>query len=197
MGSGNEISILVRIGLNKLVNWYLVMYAIVDIETTGGQASSSGITEVAILIHDGNKVVEKFHSLVNPEVNIPMFITSLTGITNEMVKDAPTFGELASAIYELLQPNVFVAHNVNFDYSFIASQLKYSGYHLKVKKLCTVRLSRRAFPGRKSYSLGNLCNDLKIPIYHRHRAMGDAEATALLFERIMVMTHHLVNLNQL
>jgi DNA polymerase-3 subunit epsilon len=161
------------------------VYAIVDIETTGGHADSNGITEIAIYVYDGEKVVDQFVSLINPESYIPAFISGYTGITNEMVENAPIFREVAEQVFDLLKDNIFVAHNVNFDYSFIKHQLQQSGYDLNAQKLCTVRLSRKVFPGYKSYSLGNICGSLSIPISDRHRAAGDAKATVILFEKIL------------
>ncbi|HMD01213.1 MAG TPA: exonuclease domain-containing protein, partial [Ferruginibacter sp.] len=161
------------------------MYAIVDIETTGGYASAHGITEISVYVHDGERVVKHFQTLVNPQQAIPRYITALTGISNAMVTDAPAFDEVAETIYELLHPNVFIAHNVNFDYSFVKHQLKAAGFDLNAKKLCTVRLGRKVFPGLPSYSLGNLCRSLKIEIENRHRADGDAKATVQLFEQML------------
>ncbi len=161
------------------------MYAIVDIETTGGQAATNGITEIAIYVHDGQCIVKEFSTLINPLVTIPPFLESYTGITNEMVSRAPKFEDVAEQIFNLLKDSVFVAHNVNFDYSFIHYQLLQCGYTLPAKKLCTVRLSRKIFPGYKSYSLGNICTSLNIPISDRHRASGDALATVKLFEKIL------------
>lgn len=167
-------------------------YAIVDIETTGGHAAGNGITEISVYVHDGERVVKHFQTLINPMQPIPTFITSLTGIDSAMVADAPVFDEIADVLFEMLNENIFVAHNVNFDYSFVKHQLKRSGYELTAKKLCTVRLGRRVFPGLQSYSLGNLCRSLKIPIENRHRADGDAKATVKLFEYMLAnggMTH--------
>ncbi len=161
------------------------MYAIVDIETTGGHASSNGITEIAIYVHDGDRVVKHYKTLVNPGQKIPLYITALTGINNAMVASAPSFEEVAADIFDLLKDNIFIAHSVNFDFSFVNYQLKQCGYELKVKKLCTVRLSRKVFTGLPSYSLGNLCRFLQIPIEDRHRADGDAKATVILFERLL------------
>lgn len=160
-------------------------YAIVDIETTGSYAGDNGITEVAIIIHNGKHILEKFQTLINPGTYIPFHIQSLTGIDNDMVIDAPPFKEVAKKIYNLLHKRIFVAHNVNFDYSFLNQELKHAGYDWKAPKLCTVRLSRKIFPNLASYSLGKLCQNLEIPIYQRHRAMGDADATAILFERLL------------
>lgn len=158
------------------------MYAIVDIETTGGYAAASCITEIAVFVHDGTKVVKHFETLINPQQSIPRYITALTGIDDAMVSDAPSFDEIADVVFDLLNENIFVAHSVNFDYSFIKHQLKKSGYDLTAKKLCTVRLGRKIFPGLPSYSLGNLCRSLHIDVENRHRAGGDAKATVQLFE---------------
>jgi DNA polymerase-3 subunit epsilon len=160
-------------------------YAIVDIETTGGHASANGITEIAVFVHDGKRVVKHFETLINPQQQIPQFITSLTGIDNDMVAEAPVFDEIADVLFEILNENIFIAHNVNFDYSFLKHQFKQSGYDLTAKKLCTVRLGRKVFPGLPSYSLGNLCRALKINIENRHRAGGDAKATVKLFEYML------------
>jgi DNA polymerase III subunit epsilon len=158
------------------------LYAIVDIETTGGYAAASGITEISVFIHDGTKVVKHFETLINPQQSIPRYITALTGIDDDMVQDAPAFDDIADVLFDLLNDHVFVAHSVNFDYSFVKHQLKNSGYDLTAKKLCTVRLGRKIFPGLPSYSLGNLCRSLNINIENRHRAGGDAKATVTLFE---------------
>ena len=161
------------------------MYAIVDIETTGGHASANGITDIAIILHDGEKVYHRFETLINPNQPIPVYIQALTGINNDMVKEAPTFAEVAAEIYELLHDKIFVAHNVNFDYSFVRHHLSAAGFDLQCKKLCTVRLSRKIIPGYPSYSLGKLCYQLGIDNESRHRAMGDAFATATLFSLLL------------
>lgn len=161
------------------------IYAIVDIETTGSYAAANGITEIAIFVHDGTRIIEHYETLVNPMQVIPYHIQQLTGITNEMVADAPVFEEVAEEIYELLKDKIFIAHNVNFDYSFLKHQLQYCGFALDVRKLCTVRLSRKVYPNLPSYSLGNICRSLEIPVYNRHRAAGDAWATVLLLEKIL------------
>lgn len=161
------------------------MYAIVDIETTGGYASANGITEICIHIFDGETVVDSFQSLINPLQPIPRYIQAMTGITDEMVEDAPVFETVAEKVHALLQDKIFVAHNVNFDYSFIKAHLEAAGYALQTKKLCTVRLSRKIIPGYPSYSLGNLCYSLGININDRHRASGDAAATVTLFKLLL------------
>jgi len=161
------------------------LYAIVDIETTGGFAAANGITEISINVFDGNKVVEKFETLINPCQPIPRYITAMTGITDEMVATAPKFEEVAETIYHFLDDRVFVAHNVNFDYSFIKSHLSAHGYEYNAKRLCTVRLSRKILPGLPGYGLGKLCNSLDILIENRHRAGGDAAATVKVFQRLL------------
>ncbi len=161
------------------------MYAIVDIETTGGYAANNAITEVAIVLHDGKREVKRYETLVNPGMAIPPYVQSLTGITHELVADAPFFNEIAPQLHEWLHGHVFVAHNVNFDYSFLKHQFKACGLELESRKLCTVRLSRKVFPGSPGYSLGKICNFLDIPVSNRHRAGGDADATVLLFEKIL------------
>ena len=161
------------------------MYAIVDIETTGGHASANGITEIAIRIHNGIEITERFETLINPGINIPVYIRALTGISNEMVQNAPSFSDVASQIYQLLHDKIFVAHNVNFDYSFLRHHLNAAGFELQTKKLCTVRLGRKILPGLPSYSLGKFCTHLGIVNTDRHRAAGDAEATAILFSLLL------------
>ncbi len=160
-------------------------YAIVDIETTGGNASGSRITEIAIIIHNGTNVIDRWETLINPQKEIPLPIFALTGINNEMVHYAPVFDDVAPKIAQMLTGRIFVAHNVNFDYSFVRHQLEESGFKWTARKLCTVRAARKVRPGLHSYSLGNLCQALDIPLQHRHRAGGDANATAILFLRLL------------
>lgn len=156
-------------------------YAIVDIETDGGVK----ITEISIFIFDGEQVVNEFTTLINPGTSIPPYITRLTGINNFMVKDAPKFEEVAKRIYQITEDCVFVAHNVNFDYGIIGKEFKSLGLTYRRKKLCSVRLSRKLLPGKRSYSLGKLCISEGIEIKARHRARGDAEATVILFKKLL------------
>lgn len=169
-----------------------MLYAIVDIETTGSFAASNGITEIAIVIHDGTQVINFYETLVNPHNPIPYFIQKLTGISNEMVAHAPSFSEVAGQINELLQDKVFVAHNVNFDYSFLKYQMEAAGYKMDARKLCTIRLARKIIPGMRSYSLGKLCHQLGINLTNQHRAGGDALATAQLFSLLVESDKQLV-----
>jgi len=161
------------------------LYAIIDIETTGQSATKGKITEIAIYIHNGFEITDSFSSLINPECYIPGFITSLTGIDNEMVRNAPKFYEIARRIVEMTHDKVFVAHNVSFDYRFIQEEFKRLGYDYQRKTMCTVRMGRKFIPGHKSYSLGKICDELDISINGRHRAAGDALATTKLFEIIL------------
>jgi DNA polymerase-3 subunit epsilon len=162
-----------------------LLYAVVDIETTGGFAAANGITEIALFITDGFEIQQQFHTLLNPHYTIPRYVESLTGITNQMVEDQPDFKSVAAEIFDLLHDKIFVAHNVNFDYSFIKYNLSLSGYELNCKKLCTVRLARQVIPGLKGYGLGKICAHLSIAIESRHRAGGDAAATVQLLHYLL------------
>lgn len=161
-------------------------YAVVDIETTGGNASGSRITEIAIIIHDGVQVLDRYETLVNPQKEIPLPIFALTGINNDMVRDAPLFDDIAEKVFDMLSGRIFVAHNVNFDHSFVRHELNRAGLKWTAKhKLCTVRAARKIRPGLRSYSLGNLCQSLDISLENRHRAGGDADATAILLSLLL------------
>jgi DNA polymerase-3 subunit epsilon len=157
-------------------------YTIIDVETTG---RGNRMTEISIFKYDGETVIDEFTTLINPENFIPQHITALTGIDNQLVADAPLFEEVADTILKMTEDAVFVAHNVNFDYNVIRGEFKRIGIDFNRKKLCTVRLSRNLLPGHRSYSLGKLCKDLNINIVDRHRARGDAEATVILFEKLL------------
>jgi len=167
-----------------------MLYAIIDIETTGVSYRNGKITEIAILIHDGTKIVDEFATLINPEQKIPYRIQQLTGINNRMVEHAPKFYEVAKKIVEMTGDCIFVAHNVSFDYNFIRQEFKSLGYDFRREKLCTLQLSRKLIPFRRSYSLGKLCDELGIENPHRHRAFGDAHATARLFEMLLSIEPH-------
>ena len=169
------------------------MYAIIDIETTGGSAVYERITEIAIFIYDGEKVVDQFVSLVNPGRPIPYFISKLTGINDQMVENAPSFEQLASKIDQITKECYFVAHNVSFDYNFVKEEFRRIGIDFERKTLCTVRLSRKLIPGKRSYSLGNLCQEIGISVKDRHRASGDALATVKLFSLLLTADPSLAN----
>ena len=163
-------------------------YAIIDVETTGGDPKRERITEIAIVLHDGTQVIDQFQSLVNPEVPIPDFITQVTGISNAMVQDAPKFYEVARQVVELTEGAIFVAHNARFDYSFVQKEFRRLGYTFTRKQLCTVRWSRKLLPQYQSHSLGNLCRALHISNPQAHRAMSDAQATVQLFEHLLALS---------
>ena len=163
-------------------------FAVVDIETTGGFPSQHGITEIAIVLMNGAEVEGVFESLINPGQPIPPFIANMTGISDAMVAMAPPFEEQAEKIYRLLSDRIFVAHNVNFDHSFVKYYLQQAGYQLQVPKICTIRLARKVFPGHKKYGLGHLTRALDIPITNRHRAGGDARATAEIVSRALAVS---------
>ena len=161
------------------------MYAILDIETTGGQFNEEGITEIAIYKFDGHEVVDQFISLVNPEKPIQPFVVKLTGINNAMLRSAPKFYEVAKRIIEMTEGCVIVAHNASFDYRILKTEFRRLGFDFKKQTLCTVELSKKLIPEQESYSLGKLVRALGIPMADRHRANGDAMATVKLFKLLL------------
>lgn len=161
------------------------MYAILDIETTGGQFNEEGITEIAIYKFDGHEIVDQFVSLVNPEIPIQPFVVKLTGINNAMLHSAPKFFEVAKRIIEMTNDCVLVAHNADFDYRILRTEFRRLGYDFNVKTLCTVELSKKLLPEQPSHSLGKLVRALGIPMADRHRASGDAMATVKLFKMLL------------
>ncbi|SNR44251.1 DNA polymerase-3 subunit epsilon [Maribacter sedimenticola] len=161
------------------------MYAILDIETTGGKFNEEGITEIAIHKFDGQQVVDKFISLINPEKEIQPFVVKLTGINNKMLRTAPKFYEVAKRIIEITEDTVLVAHNAQFDYRILRTEFRRLGYNFERKTLCTVDLSKLLLPEAESYSLGKLVRSLGIPVSDRHRANGDALATIKLFKLLL------------
>ncbi|MFK8059987.1 MAG: exonuclease domain-containing protein [Polaribacter sp.] len=161
------------------------MYAILDIETTGGKFNEEGITEIAIYKFDGHKVVDQFISLVNPEIPIQEFVVKLTGINNKMLRNAPKFYEVAKRIIEITSDCILIAHNTAFDYRILSTEFDRLGYEFNRNTLCTVELSQALILDQPSYSLGKLTRALGIPITDRHRASGDALATVELFKLLL------------
>ena len=161
------------------------MYAILDIETTGGQYNEEGITEIAIYKYDGHEVTDQFISLVNPEKPIQPFVVKLTGINNAMLRSAPKFYEVAKRIIEITEGCIIVAHNAQFDYRVLRTEFSRLGYNFDRQSLCTVELSQKLMPEQKSHSLGKLVRALGIPMSDRHRATGDALATVQLFKLLL------------
>ncbi|MGB5272993.1 MAG: 3'-5' exonuclease, partial [Flavobacteriaceae bacterium] len=161
------------------------MYAILDIETTGGKYNEEGITEIAIHKFNGHQVVDQFISLINPEKDIQPFVVNLTGINNNMLRTAPKFHEVAKRIVEITQDTVLVAHNAQFDYRILRTEFRRLGYNFERKTLCTVDLAKTLIPDAESHSLGKLVRALGIPVSDRHRANGDAIATLKLFKLLL------------
>ena len=161
------------------------MYAILDIETTGGKFNEEGITEIAIYQFDGHTITDQFSSLVNPERPIQPFVVNLTGINNSMLRNAPKFYEIAKRIIEITKDCILVAHNASFDYRILRTEFNRLGYNFEKETICTVELSKRLIPNLPSYSLGKLVRSLGIPITDRHRAQGDAKATLELFKLLL------------
>ena len=161
------------------------MYAILDIETTGGKFNEEGITEIAIYKFDGHTTIDQFISLVNPEKPIQEFVVKLTGISNKMLKNAPKFYEIAKRILEITSDCILVAHNTSFDYRILCTEFDRLGYRFNRNTLCTVELSQKLIINQPSYSLGKLIKSLGIPMSDRHRASGDALATVQLFKLLL------------
>ena len=161
------------------------LYAILDIETTGGKFNEEGITEIAIYKFDGHTTIDQFISLVNPEKPIQEFVVKLTGISNKMLKNAPKFYEIAKRIIEITSDCILVAHNTSFDYRILCTEFDRLGYRFNRNTLCTVELSQKLIINQPSYSLGKLIKSLGIPMSDRHRASGDALATVQLFKLLL------------
>lgn len=161
------------------------LYAILDIETTGGKYNEEGITEIAIYKFDGHTVVDQLITLVNPEREIQAFVEKLTGINSKMLRNSPKFYEVAKRIVEITEDCVIVAHNASFDYRILKTEFNRLGFKYDRETLCTVELSKKLIPGLNSYSLGKLCTTVGIPFSNRHRAEGDALATVKLFKLLI------------
>ncbi len=153
-----------------------MLFAITDIETTGSHAAGNSIIEIGVCLHDGTKIIREYETLLDPGVRLPTFITALTNITDDMLKPAPTFDQVADELEEIFNDAIFVAHNVSFDYSFIKAEFSAIGRQWNPQRLCTMRLARKAFPGIPSYGLGTLCTWLNIENETAHRALSDARA---------------------
>jgi len=161
------------------------LYAILDIETTGGKYNAEGIMEIAIYKFDGHEVIDQFMSLINPEREIQPFVVNLTGINSNMLQSAPKFYEIAKRVVEITEGCIIVAHNAQFDNRILITEFKRLGYEFKRETLCTVELAKTLMPEQDSYSLGKLTRSLGIPVSDRHRAAGDAMATVKLFRLLL------------
>lgn len=173
------------------------MYSILDVETTGGKFNEEGITEIAIYRFDGEKIVDQFVSLINPEIPIQPFVQQLTGINDKMLINAPKFYQIAKRILEITENSILVAHNSSFDYRMLKIEFERLGYKFYISQLCTVKLSKKIIPDLNSYKLGNLVKNLGIPISNRHRASGDALATVELFKLLLLKDNEKVIVNSL
>jgi len=161
------------------------MYAVLDVETTGGSPKRERIIEIAIIKTDGEKIIDRYETLVNPEKNIPPFVSQLTGITNQMVEQAPLFENIAEKIDDFTKECTIVAHNAHFDYGFIKNEFKYIGAYFDRYRICTVKLTQRAYPTLEGYSLDKLAKHFNIEHKDKHRALGDTEATTSLFHILL------------
>jgi len=150
--------------------------AIVDVETTGAHPAWDRVTEIAVVEVADGEVLSEWSTLVNPGTSIPPAIQALTGITNRMVADAPAFEDLAPGLYERLEGRVFVAHNARFDYGFLRREFERAGLRFQARTLCTVKLSRRLYPGHARHNLDSLIDRHHLQCNARHRALGDAQA---------------------
>ena len=161
------------------------MYAVLDIESTGGKYNEEGIMEIAIYRFTGDTVVDRFTTLINPKRHIQPFVAKLTGINARLLRTAPTFAEVAQRIVAITEGAVLVAHNAEFDYRILRTEFKRLGYAYRRQTLCTVELSKKLLPEAASYKLGKLARALGFPVRNRHRAEGDALATLALFKLLL------------
>ena len=157
--------------------------AFVDLETTGTTVSADRITEIGIILVDGS-AIQEWSSLINPETRISGFIERLTGITNEMVAHAPTFADIAQRVFQMLQGRLFIAHNARFDYGFLKQSFKREGYDFQATTICTVKLSRRLFPGHARHNLDSLIERHGLQVNGRHRALADAQLIHQFWQKI-------------
>jgi len=161
------------------------MYSIIDIESNGAGYRKECIIDIAVYRYDGQKIVDQFISLVNPESDITPFVQKLTNITPKMVKTAPRFHEIARRIVEITANTTLVGHNIDFDYRMLRQSFQRLGYDFKINTLDTIPLAKKLIPDEVSYSLGKLVKSLGIPLTNHHRADGDARATLELFKLLI------------
>jgi DNA polymerase-3 subunit alpha (Gram-positive type) len=162
-------------------------YVVVDLEATGAKMPPNRVIELGAYRISHGRIVDNFLTLVNPEIPIPRFVVALTGITNEMVKTAPVFADVAPKWLDFVSDAVLIAHNAPFDTSFLNHEISrvYPGHRMINTHLCTVKLTRRVFPGLTNYRLDTVADHFSIPIFHRHRAGSDALATAEVFLHLL------------
>lgn len=164
-------------------------YIVTDVETNGKKLPDGRIIEIALVKIQNGKPIDFYHSLVNPKEKIPWFISNLTGIKNSMVRNAPTFKEIAEEIAEFIRNGVIVAHSAPFDYAYLKFELERSliGFNFENEKICTVSLTRKKYPHLGKYNLDFLSDFFNIKNPDRHRAYGDAMATAELFLKYLLV----------
>ena len=163
-------------------------YIVLDLETTGLSKRRHRITEIAAVKVKGNKIVDEFQTLVNPRCPIPGFITKLTGITDDMVINAPTIDKILPSFLDFIGQSPLVAHNATFDYGFISHNAEnHLNFSLENQKLCTRKLANRLLPDLPSKKLSNLCEHFNIQNIQAHRAMADVKATSKLFSKFVSM----------
>ena len=160
-------------------------FAILDVETTGGKFNEEKITEIAIIVYDGVKVIDKFETLINPGIHIQPFVQKLTGINMDLVKNSPKFKDVSEKIFKITKDKIIVAHNVDFDYRVIKNEFQSINIKYYRDSLCTVDLSKLIFPNLKSYKLTNLLSNFGIENENPHRAYSDAFGALKLFQIII------------
>ena len=162
-------------------------FVVLDLETTGAKAPPGRITEIGAFRISGNKIIEEFHTLINPEIPIPPFITALTGISDQMVRNAPVFGDIADDLLDFIGDSVLVAHNASFDLGFLDNEIQrwYGPFALANHSLCTVRLSRKLVSETANHKLRTLADYFGVDLVNHHRAAADALATAKIFLRLL------------
>ncbi|NCP72114.1 3'-5' exonuclease [archaeon] len=166
-------------------------YIVLDIETTGLNRSKDQITEIAALKLEGNRIVDKFETLINPQMKIPAEITQLTGITDDMVKEKPTIQEVLPNFIDFIKKDILVAHNAIFDIGFINHNLNlHLNQTLENKNICTMNLAKKIISTMPSYRLSSLCNYFDIKNEYAHRAMSDVYATTKLFTKFQAIMHN-------
>jgi len=163
-------------------------FVVVDVEATGAKTPPNRLIELGAYRIRNGRIVDKFLSLVNPQIPIPRFVATLTGISNEMVKRAPVFADLAPQWLDFVSDAVLIAHNSNFDANFLNHEVSrvYPGHRMVNQHLCTVKLSRRVLPELINHRLDTIASHFSIPIASRHRAGCDALATAEIFLHLLV-----------
>ena len=160
------------------------MYAFIDLETSGGKFNKEKIIEIAVIIYDGEQIIETYSTLVNPCVKVDFYVQKLTGIKNSDLKKENTFNHYAKKVLNLVKNKILVGHNVEYDYRVLKNEFKNIGIDYKAKTLCTIEMSKKIFPDLESYKLKKICNHFNIELNNHHRAFDDAKATSELFKII-------------